>query len=73
VAYSFWISGKTTEALTLLQQTSLPNGWVEDFNNNWWYLEDDPFFKNLRDMDKFKQLIEQHHTTISQLFEPGNT
>ncbi|MFT5839409.1 MAG: hypothetical protein ACI9UT_001912, partial [Flavobacteriales bacterium] len=25
-------------------ETALVNGWVEYFNNNWWYLEDDPFF-----------------------------
>ena len=48
-------------------ETALTNGWVEDFNNNWWYLENDPFFKGLRDMDNFKNLIEQHHKTISKL------
>jgi DNA-binding winged helix-turn-helix (wHTH) protein/Tfp pilus assembly protein PilF len=48
-------------------ETALTNGWVEDFNNNWWYLENDPFFKGLRDMDQFKNLIAQHHKTISKL------
>jgi DNA-binding winged helix-turn-helix (wHTH) protein/Tfp pilus assembly protein PilF len=50
-------------------ETTLVNGWVEDFNNNWWYLEDDPFFKKLRDMERFKLLVKKHHRTMSTLME----
>jgi hypothetical protein len=50
-------------------ETTLVNGWVEDFNNDWWYLEDDPFFKKLRDMERFKLLVKKHHRTMSTLME----
>lgn len=50
-------------------ETTLASGWVEDFNNNWWYLEDDPFFKDLRNIEQFKLLVEKHHKTISALSE----
>jgi hypothetical protein len=52
-------------------ETTLANGWVEDFNNNCWYLEDDPFFKNLRDMEQFDRLVNKHHKAISILLAPS--
>jgi DNA-binding winged helix-turn-helix (wHTH) protein/Flp pilus assembly protein TadD len=50
-------------------ETALLNGWVEDFNNNWWYLEDDPFFKNLLNEEKFSELIKKHRKKISSVIK----
>lgn len=67
-AQTLALLGDNTLALKEIE-TTLSNGWVEDFNNNWWYLEDDPFFKNLRDMVQFELLVKKHHKTIITLFE----
>ena len=50
-------------------EMALAKGWVEDFNNNWWYLEDDPFFRGLLNMEQFNRLVEKHRKIIGSLFE----
>ncbi|MEP1445482.1 MAG: winged helix-turn-helix domain-containing protein [Paraglaciecola sp.] len=70
MAYAQTLSllGKKQLALQELE-TTLASGWVEDFNNNWWYLENDPFFKNLLGIPQFADLLEAHKNKISLLTE----
>lgn len=58
--------GKQKRALSELT-LALESGWVEDFNNNWWYLENDPFFKELAKLDEFKLLTQRHKNAIETL------
>lgn len=65
-AQTLALLGKNQLALQEIE-TTLASGWVEDFNNNWWYLENDPFFKNMSGMPQFAVLVETHKNKISLL------
>jgi len=65
-AQTLALLGEKHKALTELE-LALESGWVEDFNDNWWYLENDPFFKDLIDTQWFMQLVARHKKAINAI------
>lgn len=62
------LQGKNDEALQQLDIT-LKQGWVSDFNQNWWYLQDSPYFKKLSANPRFQQLVSRYHMEIESIFQ----
>jgi DNA-binding winged helix-turn-helix (wHTH) protein/predicted negative regulator of RcsB-dependent stress response len=60
------LQGKTNLALSELDK-AISQGWVSDFNQSWWNLEDSPYFKNLRANPEFNRIVNLYKSNISSL------
>lgn len=63
--------GKDEEALEQLT-IAIKQGWVSDFNQNWWNLEDSPYFRSIKSHPRFKQLVNDYHHKISGITKTLN-
>lgn len=68
LASIYALQGKTNEALSELN-TAIAQGWVSDFNQNWWYLQDSPYFVTLSDNERFQHIVTDYHRSIDALYE----
>ncbi|MFC3033472.1 winged helix-turn-helix domain-containing protein [Pseudoalteromonas fenneropenaei] len=48
---------------------AISQGWVSDFNQNWWYIEDSPFFKSLLGSAEFAVIVDKYHHNIAQVVD----
>lgn len=62
------LQGKTDDSLTQLR-TAVSQGWVSDFNQNWWQLEDSPYFRSLHSNAEFQRIVADYHDSIAVLSE----
>ncbi len=60
------LQGKTESSLAALDN-AINQGWVSDFNQNWWYLQDSPFFTSLKGNPEFDAIVTRYHQSIQQL------
>ncbi len=63
LALALSLHGQQHEALSALE-TALSQGWVSDFNQSWWYLQDSPYFNDLKSNPRFKRLVARHQKDI---------
>lgn len=61
------LQGKKQQALEALK-VAITQGWVSDFNQNWWYLQDSPYFQDMADDEVFKQIVDDYHQSIEREF-----
>lgn len=64
LASVFALQGREQQALNQLE-IAIKQGWVSDFNQNWWYLKDSPYFKILNDDERFQQLVTRYEEGIA--------
>lgn len=65
------LQGNDRDALDELR-LAVEQGWVSDFNQNWWYLQDSPYFRALRADEKFKEIVALYHDSIAAEFAQAN-
>ncbi|WP_338519206.1 hypothetical protein [Alteromonas gracilis] len=68
LASLYALQGKANEALSELE-TAIAQGWVSDFNQNWWYLQDSPYFAPLADNKTFQRIVANYHQSVNEVFE----
>lgn len=56
----------TDNAIATLK-AAIENGWVADFNLNWWRLEDNPFLTSLRQLPAFQSLVAEYYATLAAI------
>lgn len=59
--------GRHDESLYQLQ-TAIEQGWVSDFNQNWWYLQGSPYFRSLASHPRFKQIHSSYQQRLKDAF-----
>lgn len=60
------LQGNTEASLNALED-AINQGWVSDFNQNWWYLQDSPFFISLKGDPRFDAIVDRYNQNIQQL------
>ncbi|GEA12907.1 winged helix-turn-helix domain-containing protein [Alteromonas sp. KUL49] len=60
------LQGITEASLNALED-AISQGWVSDFNQNWWYLQDSPFFISLKGDPRFEAIVDRYNQNIQQL------
>lgn len=55
--------GDNQQAIASLK-SALDSGWVNDFNLNWWRLEDNPFLAPIHHEAAFKSLVRDYYSTL---------
>jgi DNA-binding winged helix-turn-helix (wHTH) protein/predicted Zn-dependent protease len=68
LASLYALQGKANEALSEME-TAIAQGWVSDFNQNWWYLQDSPYFAPLADNKTFQRIVADYHQSVNEVFE----
>ena len=67
LASVYALQGKKEAAVAQLR-VAISQGWVSDFNQNWWYLEDSPYFRDLADSQAFRKAIADYHKGIAEVY-----
>ena len=60
------LQGKHDDAIHQLE-LAISQGWVSDFNQNWWNIQDSPYFKGLVTNPEFQKVINDYFSVISAI------
>lgn len=65
------LQSKNQEALQHLE-LAISQGWVSDFNQNWWNIQDSPYFRRLSSDARFQQIAANYHRQIALILQQNS-